>query len=832
MAISLGLRPTSVPLQDGFASWDASAADALEIWNGYLDTIHISSVSVPIVPKRLGDGVNAVYFSTNILGDSFGDSTLAVAVVHGTQPNVTSEADVLVNSAYRFNSYRGPLQSSTPHPVYDIHRVFLHEFGHVLGLDHVPSDFGPAIMEPVISNWDHLGNEDTAGARGLYGADFPQVETSQFIRVGDYVDEWFAANNDPLSYSATGVPPGLTFDIGGFLTGTATKGGVYNMVVTARGALATAYKSVQLTVLGFDEVPGLLNVLSFPFPSSLLADPVRPRVYTAGSSSGIDMIDTNTFARTRLISDSIGNTRLSISADASTLLFTRPYAAEVQARRINLQSLQELAPLPLPANLSEVLEGLEHRAYVAGTTGVCQINATTGALQKFFAPPLSTSTVPPTIAISSDRKTLFVARASPDGDLSTYDISTPNPVLLHQLPGSFASLTPSPNDQYLYYTKSNTTSRSLIQARLPALSPARVVSTSPHLDFTAIAPNGSIYSSLSPVDEESRRSASFSIYDPTTLYRTGPVEIDNFLPEPYRPYYHYRFGDIKVDRSGKYLFATVSGFSGTAVWIFSTDLASHPAIVHASKNLLNISTRARVETGENATIAGFIVQGTKSKKVLIRGLGPSLPITGALSNPILDLYDSTGRHLASNDDWISTRLAILSSSIPPTSPREAALLMTLQPGAYTAIVRDKDNQPGLTLIETYDLSPKDSLLANISTRGKIQTGDNVMIGGFIVGGADPTKVLVRAIGPSLANHGVHAPLVDPTLELHDGTGRLIASNDNWRSNQAQIISTGIPPTDNRESAILMTLNPGNYTAIVRGKNGATGVALVEVYNLR
>jgi hypothetical protein len=218
--------------------------------------------------------------------------------------------------------------------------------------------------------------------------------------------------------------------------------------------------------------------------------------------------------------------------------------------------------------------------------------------------------------------------------------------------------------------------------------------------------------------------------------------------------------------------------------------------------------------------------------VFIRGIGPSLPLTGALPNPVLDLYDSSGKLMASNDNWIADRLNIIGSQLAPSSERESALAVTLVPGAYTAIVRDVNGQPGLALVEVYDLDPADSLLANISTRGKVQTGDNVMIGGFIIGGADPTTVLVRAIGPSLASQGIGQPLADPILELHDGSGNLISSNDNWRSDQEPaIIATGIPPTDDRESAIVATLQPESYTAIVRGQNDTTGVALVEVYNL-
>jgi hypothetical protein len=305
------------------------------------------------------------------------------------------------------------------------------------------------------------------------------------------------------------------------------------------------------------------------------------------------------------------------------------------------------------------------------------------------------------------------------------------------------------------------------------------------------------------------------------------VNINRFDPGIY-----YVPGQAVFDGSGKFLFVSVGAYP-PEVWVFSANLASYPPPPpDPTKNLLNISTRARVETGESAMIGGFIVQGPIPKKVLVRGLGPSLPLNAALSNPVLDLYDSAGKLIVSNDDWISNRLDILGSQLAPSSERESAILVTLVPGAYTAVVHDKADQPGLALVEVYDLDPADSLLANISTRGKVETADNVMIGGFIIGGADATRVLVRALGPSLANSGIQQPLADPDLELHNGDGSLISSNDNWRATQqAEIVATGLEPQDNREAAILATLQVGNYTAIVRGQNITTGVGLVEVYNL-
>jgi hypothetical protein len=249
----------------------------------------------------------------------------------------------------------------------------------------------------------------------------------------------------------------------------------------------------------------------------------------------------------------------------------------------------------------------------------------------------------------------------------------------------------------------------------------------------------------------------------------------------------------------------------------------------------NISTRLRVETGDNALIGGFIITGTQAKKVIIRALGPSLAsfFPGALADPILELRDSSGGLIRSNDNWRSDQEAeIIATTIPPSNDLESAIVATLPANnaRYTAIVRGANDGTGIGVVEAYDLDGTvDSKLANISTRGLVQTGDNILIGGLIVLGQDPLRVIVRAIGPSLPVSGA---LGDPTLELHDGNGALLASNDNWRSDQeAEIIATTVPPTNDLESAIVRNLTPGNYTAIVRGVNNATGVALVEAYGL-
>ena len=286
----------------------------------------------------------------------------------------------------------------------------------------------------------------------------------------------------------------------------------------------------------------------------------------------------------------------------------------------------------------------------------------------------------------------------------------------------------------------------------------------------------------------------------------------------------------------------LSGGVITNVQLFATNsqgTSTIPLVFFlAPKGVVNISTRLAIGTDQNVLIAGFIVTGNAPKKLMIRAIAPSLGIGGALQDPTLELRDGENL-LGANDDWRSAQEQdIVATTIPPTDNRESALVAILQPGAYTAVIAGKDGSTGIGLAEVYDLgtasldSTSDSKLANISTRGFVQTDDNVMIGGFIVSGA-PTKVIVRAVGPSLANRGVAGSIDDTTLDFVDGNGALIVSNDDWRTGgqEQQIIDTTVPPDDNRESAVVATINPGGYTAVVRGKGGSTGVALVEVYVL-
>lgn len=251
----------------------------------------------------------------------------------------------------------------------------------------------------------------------------------------------------------------------------------------------------------------------------------------------------------------------------------------------------------------------------------------------------------------------------------------------------------------------------------------------------------------------------------------------------------------------------------------------------AAINLANISTRLPVGAGDNVLIAGFTITGSQPKKVIVRGLGPLIPVNANLADPTLELHDSSGGIVAGNDNWRDTQQDELkTTTIPPASDYDSAIVKTLSPGAYTAVLAGKGATTGVGLVEVFDLDlAANSRLVNIATRGRVGEGDDVLICGTIAVGSGTTTVLFRALGPST---GVPGALNDPTLELYNGQGATIATNDNWQDTQAAAIqATTIPPNDPREAAILRDLSPGAYTAVARGKNGTTGVAVIDAYQL-
>ena len=270
----------------------------------------------------------------------------------------------------------------------------------------------------------------------------------------------------------------------------------------------------------------------------------------------------------------------------------------------------------------------------------------------------------------------------------------------------------------------------------------------------------------------------------------------------------------------------------TALLLLAFDFAFSESA--STARLANISGRSQVQTGDNVMITGFIITGELPKKIIVRGIGPSLAamgVQGPLADPVLELHQPDGTVL-SNNDWQSSQSAeITATGLPPSDPVESAIVATLPPGAYTAVLRGDNNGVGVGLLEVYDLDEENSSgVANLSIRARVEGGDTPLIAGVIITGNSSLPTTVRALGPSLAEQGVVDPLPDPSLELYDANGFLVTQNDDWKtSQQADLERAGTAPPDDSEAAIMVTLPPGAYTAIVRGNADQTGVALAEVY---
>jgi cyclophilin family peptidyl-prolyl cis-trans isomerase len=307
-------------------------------------------------------------------------------------------------------------------------------------------------------------------------------------------------------------------------------------------------------------------------------------------------------------------------------------------------------------------------------------------------------------------------------------------------------------------------------------------------------------------------------------------------------------GNVSVAVSGSKVLVTGNTVGTSHVTVTTTDLDGTTAsqqltvtVVAAPGRFVNLATRMQVGTGDNALITGFIMKGSTPKRLAIRAIGPSSGLNPAVADPILELHDSSAATIATNDNWgdAANKQEVTDVNLAPGSPNESVILTTVPSDPnfviYTAVMRGVNNTTGLGVVELYDLdSGPDSTLLNVSTRGPVGADPNALFGGFILGGTDSKTVLIRAIGPSLAQAKVPNPLADPTLELHDSNGSVPDTNDDWMDSpqKTQIQNSGLAPSDPKESAILKTLPAGAYTVIVRGANGGTGIGSVEIYQLQ
>jgi hypothetical protein len=681
-----------------------------------------------------------------------------------------------------------------------------------------------------------------------------QITSNSFLVtwLGSTAQYQITADNNPTSFDATNLPPGLTLNRStGLVSGVPTISGVHDAEVVAHGqgeARATVSFIVYVPVPANDPVSGGLGVQCI----SMLADPNRPRIYCGGSNQELVVIATDTMSIIKRIPNTGYIEDLNISPDGRTLWCVRTYYYNSVAR-LNLDRLDGLTVFPTEKPVDSVREGLDNRLYAA-TRGVevLQLDATTGVVQLRFQPSGDHQYSPGLkMELSPDRRTLYLSDAYYDpgntfityAELSRYDVATGTPAFLQrvEVPAPrIYGITVAPDSASLYLiladhdgygsrethqtlclSAADLTTKGALSFRGTPIGPVTITADSARaLQVAALGDGGELTTGL------------VNIFDTQSfqLLRTIVVGTDSGT---------LYLSDAALNQAGSSLFLATDLNPALRVY----DMASPPPPMTPAKSLLNISTRMLTQTGDNVVIGGFIVKGmdtnqgtpraTDSKRVIVRAIGPSLPLVGRLADPVLELHGPDGAIIAANDNWNAHRADVIATGLPPPEEYEAAIVAILSPGAYTAILRGSAGTNGIAVVEAYDLNASASLrLANISTRGKVETGDNVMIGGWIIGGGESTNVAIRAIGPSLTASGVGNALADPTLAVYNASGALIDQNDDWRTNQERLLmAAGMAPQDNRESAVLLSLLPGNYTAIVRGKNDTTGVALVEAYRL-
>jgi DNA-binding beta-propeller fold protein YncE len=578
---------------------------------------------------------------------------------------------------------------------------------------------------------------------------------------------------------------------------------------------------------------------TFGYPiGHLAADPVRPRVYaTVPGQNAILVIDTDLLTITNTIPIGPSPTGVAVSANGRKLWVTNSGSASVGIGVVDLNTLETLPSLATPYIPYDVEEGYANQLYVTNSDNgwpdgnIMQIDANSGAFQRSFGGWDTYHNG--FLEVTPDRRTLFYAdNGTSPTSMLVFNVAATVPSLVQQgwnYGSNGIAINVSHDGRFIVFPNGGGNS-GYDTWEIPTADIHGVNGTF----LVGAYPVAAVFSNDDTLLYHGTASQGVvKVFDTATFNPVEPIPIGN-APTGYPA----DVKDLVVDRSGRWLFvATGDFFDGDDLRVFDTGRMDpvRPA------QLGNISTRMQVLTDENVLIGGFIINGTGPKRVIVRGIGPSLAqvIPGSLADPMLELYEGATL-LVSNDNWKSDQQAeIEATGVAPTNDLESAIVRTLSPGAYTVIMRGTNSNIGTGLVEVYDLDrSSDSQLENISTRGFIDTGDNVMIGGIII---PPTyasiRVIVRAIGPSLEAFGVQDALQDPTLELHDASGTTVASNDDWRvsdtggSQEADIEATTLSPTDDRESALVRQLAPGNYTAIVRGKNNTTGVGLVEVYNL-
>lgn len=676
----------------------------------------------------------------------------------------------------------------------------------------VPQQAGQSIV--TLTAYGSLGDASADLTIVVLPPQITSFPNGPFSQIGTSVTYQITSTSNPFAFEVRNLPPDLYLDSStGLISGIATLSGTYTVSVIAHTAFGDATGSVKITIYPA-YIRGTPVATYFDiYPSCLVFDPPRHRLYALNpGNDGLDVIDTQTLAKIAVLTPNGYMWDGAISPDGSTLYLAGGNAGIVA--RVNLNTLQSLSDLNLtyPIFPTRIRAGLNGVLYVVSIDNmIYELSASTGStlgvLSRLVANPL--------LELSPDLKMLYVADATTNPSLSRYDVSTTNAVLLQknaQLGNDGRSLVLSHDGQEVCLVAASTNGAIELSARDISVRHGQFKGT-PSAESIAYSPDDTA------VYQFGSEQNTVDVFDRISFGFRRQITLENPM----------QTGRVGVDPGNNFLF--VYGTDALRAYRLAVD----PPPPTAAKSLTNISTRLRVGLNNEVAIGGFIIKGATPKKVLIRALGPTLTrygLSDTMADPAIDLYTGSGALVTADNNWNLNRDAIVNTGHAPLDEHEAAIVATLPPGSYTAFVRGYGGSSGKTLCEVYDLESQNSKIANISTRGNVGAGDNVMIGGFIVGGDQPTNVIVRALGPTLTDFGVNGALADPTLELRDKNGVLISQNDNWKSTQQEAIqNSGYAPPKDPEAAIVATLQPGSYTAIVRGSNNTTGVALVEVYNL-
>ena len=779
------------PLLDGFTSWTASAEDALLMWNNQIGATRFVPLRDSTASRSEANGLNNVFFSADIYGDAFGSGVLAVTLTY-TSGGSQRETDVLFNNRINWNSYRGPLRfGSGGAPVYDFHRVALHEFGHALGLDH-PDEAGQsisALMNSRITSLDTLTSDDIEGARAMYGpprTTAPAITAhpqSRTVNAGQPVTfsveatstvtpayQWLR-NNAALAGATSS-----TFTIGSTSPGDA---GTYSVVIS-NGAGAVTSNGATLTV----------NTTSTP------TTPVTGPVVTTQPSS-------QTVAAGANVTFAVGVTG------------TAPLAYQW---RWNGAAISGATAATLQLTSVHVSAAGTYTVMVSNPAGsALSQNAT---LTVNGAPSITTHPTGQTLN-AGERLSLSVSATGP-GALS-YQWQKDGGALTG---GDGATLTIAAvqaNDAGTYRAiVSNehgavTTAAAVVAVRVPpriAAAPA---------DRTAAAGTSVTFSTEA------------TAYPPPTYqwFKDG-IAIGGATTAT------YTISAVGTADAGAYAVRITNALGS----IMSP--AANLTVTYS--RLVNISTRGLVPAG-GALTAGFHLRGAGAKSVLIRAIGPTLAdfgIGSALEKVRLDVIpQGAAAPLASSQAWAATEQLLASfvrvGAFPlRTGSNDSALETQLEARGYSArLSAPESGMSGISLAEVYDADPLQAgaRLVNVSTLGHAGAGEHALTAGFVIQGTAPKRLLIRAIGPSLAAFGVNASLVDPQLAVVAlGQTTPLATNDDWGNAPelwSAFLATGAftLATDSKDAAVVVTLAPGAYTVSVTGVGGSTGQALVELYDL-